>query len=75
MTAALRQYRLGRVQAELKARDIAACVLLDPLNMRYATDSVNFQVMQMGSSHVAMTPSPPRGKACDAFARSADAGC
>ncbi len=47
MTAALRQYRLGRVQAELKARDIAACVLLDPLNMRYATDSVNFQVMQM----------------------------
>ena len=45
MTAALRQYRLGRVQAELKARDIAACVLLDPLNIRYATDSVNFQVM------------------------------
>ena len=47
MTAALRQYRLGRVQAELKAHDIAACVLLDPLNIRYATDSVNFQVMQM----------------------------
>jgi len=47
MTAALRQYRLGRVQAELKARDIAACVLLDPLNIRYATDSVNFQIMQM----------------------------
>ncbi len=47
MTAALRQYRLGRVQAELKARDVAACLLLDPLNMRYATDSVNFQVMQM----------------------------
>ena len=47
MTAALRRYRLGRVQAELEARDIAACVLLDPLNIRYATDSVNFQVMQM----------------------------
>ena len=47
MTAALRRYRLSRVQAELEAHDIAACVLLDPLNIRYATDSVNFQVMQM----------------------------
>ena len=46
MTAALRRYRLGRVQAELQAREIAACVLLDSLNIRYATDSVNFQVMQ-----------------------------
>ncbi|MFQ5971733.1 MAG: M24 family metallopeptidase [Alphaproteobacteria bacterium] len=41
---AVRAYRLGRVRAELSARDIAAAVLVDPLNVRYATDSTNMQV-------------------------------
>jgi Xaa-Pro dipeptidase len=45
--AALRAYRLGRVRAELVARDLAACVLVDPLNLRYATDSTNMQVWCM----------------------------
>ncbi len=46
--AAVRAYRLGRVRAELQARDIAAAILVDPLNVRYATDSTN---MQMWISH------------------------
>ncbi len=40
----VRQHRLNRVQAELRRRDIAACVLTDPLNIRYATDSPNMQL-------------------------------
>ena len=40
----LRQYRLDRVQAELKRRDLAGVLLTDPVNIRYATDSVNMQV-------------------------------
>ena len=42
--AAIREYRLGRVQAELRARNIAAAVLTDPLNIRYAADSTNMQL-------------------------------
>ena len=41
---AVRQYRLQRVRDELKKRDIAAAVLFDPLNIRYATDSTNMQL-------------------------------
>jgi Xaa-Pro dipeptidase len=33
----LRAYRLSRVRQELKRRDIAACLLFDPINIRYAT--------------------------------------
>ena len=40
----VRKYRLGRVRAELKKRGIAAAVLFDPLNIRYATDSTNMQL-------------------------------
>lgn len=46
--AAVRHYRLQRVQAELRRRDIAAAVLVDPLNIRYASDSTN---MQLWTSH------------------------
>ena len=41
---AMREYRLARVRNELKARDLAACLLTDPLNIRYALDSSNMQV-------------------------------
>lgn len=41
---AVRRYRLGRVRAQMAEMDMAACVLLDPLNIRYATDSANMQV-------------------------------
>ncbi|MFQ5786106.1 MAG: M24 family metallopeptidase [Alphaproteobacteria bacterium] len=40
----LRVYRLGRVQEELKKRDYGACVLFDPINIRYATGSRNMTV-------------------------------
>lgn len=44
---AMRAYRLGRLRAELKARDVAGCLLYDPLNIRYATDSMNMQLWTM----------------------------
>ncbi len=40
----LRAYRLARVRAELKKRDLMGCLLADPLNIRYATGSRNMQV-------------------------------
>ena len=42
--AAVRAYRLSRVQNELRARDLAAAILFDPLNIRYAADSTNMQL-------------------------------
>ncbi|MGO8866424.1 MAG: M24 family metallopeptidase [Alphaproteobacteria bacterium] len=41
---ALRAYRMGRVQAELRRRDYGAALLLDPMNIRYATGSRNMSV-------------------------------
>ena len=35
--AAMRAYRLSRLQGEAQARDCAALLLLDPINIRYAT--------------------------------------
>ena len=41
---ALRAYRLGRLRAEMAARSIGACVLTDPVNIRYATGARNMQI-------------------------------
>ncbi|HYB57445.1 MAG TPA: Xaa-Pro peptidase family protein [Alphaproteobacteria bacterium] len=41
---ALRAYRMGRVQAELRRRDYGAALLFDPMNIRYATGSRNMSV-------------------------------
>ena len=41
---ALRAYRLGRVQAQLRKQDYAAAVLFDPLNIRYATGARQFSL-------------------------------
>ncbi len=41
---AVRRYRLDRVRAEMAGRDISACLLFDPVNIRYATGSRNMQV-------------------------------
>lgn len=43
----VRDYRLGRVRAALAEADIAAVVLFDPINVRYATGSRNMQVWTM----------------------------
>jgi len=42
----LRHYRLGRVREQLKARDCAGCLLIDPINIRYATGSRNYSMFQ-----------------------------
>lgn len=42
--AAVRAYRLGRARAEMEKRGIAACILSDPVNIRYATGARNMQV-------------------------------
>jgi Xaa-Pro aminopeptidase len=43
----LRLGRLQRVRDELRRRDLAACVLLDPVNIRYATGARNMQVFHL----------------------------
>jgi Xaa-Pro aminopeptidase len=42
--AAVRGYRLGRVREQMAAHSLDACVLLDPVNVRYATGARNMQV-------------------------------
>jgi len=41
---AVRAYRLGRVREQMAAHQMDACVLLDPVNIRYATGARNMQV-------------------------------
>lgn len=43
-SVALRGYRLERVRQEMCERDIAACLLFDPVNIRYTTGARNMQV-------------------------------
>jgi Xaa-Pro dipeptidase len=43
----LRDYRLARVRARMAERDIAACLLLDPVNIRYTTGARNMQVFHL----------------------------
>jgi len=42
--SAVRHYRLGRIRSEMATRNIDACLLTDPVNIRYATDTRNMQV-------------------------------
>ncbi|MDX1426160.1 MAG: aminopeptidase P family N-terminal domain-containing protein, partial [Kiloniellales bacterium] len=42
--AAVRRYRQARVRAEMAKRGIAALILSDPVNIRYATGARNMQV-------------------------------
>ncbi|MBV9195279.1 MAG: aminopeptidase P family N-terminal domain-containing protein [Solirubrobacterales bacterium] len=42
--AAVRAYRLGRVREQMAARSLDALILLDPVNIRYATGARNMQV-------------------------------
>ncbi len=43
----LRLYRLDRVKKELEKNNIEACILFDPVNIRYALDSVNMSIYNM----------------------------
>jgi len=42
----LRGYRLSRVREQLKKKDCAGCLLIDPINIRYATGSRNYSMFQ-----------------------------
>ena len=43
----LRVYRLNRVIEQLQKNDVGACILFDPINIRYATDSRNMSLFTM----------------------------
>ena len=43
----MRMYRLNRVRAQLLKSDIGACILFDPINIRYATDTRNMSMFTM----------------------------
>ena len=40
-------YRLNRVREQLLKNDIGACILFDPINIRYATDTRNMSMFTM----------------------------
>ncbi len=40
----MRMYRLNRVREQLEKNNIGACILFDPINIRYATDTRNMAV-------------------------------
>lgn len=42
--SAAREYRLGRLRQQMEKADVAALLLYDPVNIRYAFDSSNMQV-------------------------------
>ncbi len=43
----LRSYRLDRVKKELEKNNLEACILFDPVNIRYTLDTVNMSVYNM----------------------------
>ena len=43
----LRMYRLNRVLEQLRLNNVGACILFDPINIRYATDSRNMSLFTM----------------------------
>ena len=45
----MRAYRKDRVQAQLKSLDYGACVLFDPINIRYTTGARNMMIWKMHS--------------------------
>ncbi len=45
--AGIRRHRRGRIQEKLRDSDVAGVVILDPVNLRYASGSRNMQVWTM----------------------------
>ena len=43
----LRSYRLDRVKKELEKNNLEACLLFDPVNVRYSLDTVNMSIYNM----------------------------
>ncbi|MDW3179022.1 MAG: Xaa-Pro peptidase family protein [Acidimicrobiia bacterium] len=44
---AMRRYRIDRVRAQMQAMGYDGALLMDPMNIRYATDSTNMQIWVM----------------------------
>ena len=44
---AMRQYRIGRVRNQMQEMGYDGALLMDPMNIRYATDSTNMQIWVM----------------------------
>jgi Xaa-Pro dipeptidase len=61
----MRLYRLGRLQSEIKKRDLAGCLLFDSVNIRYASGSSNSQIFNFHTPSRALFV-PPEGK-CTLF--------
>ena len=56
--AAMRQYRLARLQSEIQSHGCAAAILLGPVNVRYATGTRSLQTFSMHHpTRVAVVPS------------------
>ncbi|MEQ8921214.1 MAG: Xaa-Pro peptidase family protein [Marinovum algicola] len=47
----MRAYRLERIRAQLRAEDCAGIVLSNPINVRYATDSVRSTIFNLHTPH------------------------
>jgi len=45
----MRRYRYGRLQSELKKRNLGGAILFDPVNVRYAVDVVNYAIYSLHS--------------------------
>ena len=43
----LRAYRLDRIKKELEKNNLEACILFDPVNVRYSLDTVNMSIHNM----------------------------
>ena len=54
----LRSYRLDRVRKELVKNNLEACILFDPVNVRYALDTVNMSVYNMHNLTCLLYTSP-----------------
>jgi len=44
---AMREYRLGRIRKQLHKRGLGGILVMDPMNIRYATDATNMQIWVM----------------------------
>ena len=53
----LRSYRLDRVRKELVKNNLEACILFDPVNVRYALDTVNMSVYTVSYTHLTLPTS------------------
>ena len=58
---ALREYRLARLQQQIRKHDCAGLLLFDPLNIRYATDTTNMQLW-IAHNMARACYVPPEGK-------------